>query len=127
METTFYYTQDLSMLQESFDYRIPVDLFQEDRSIYTFQSLCVENPQIRLNDERSTIFVNLNGNRNALSPELSILLDYLKTSQPADDFTDNLNHQVHRLRNDFEWRENYMTLEMKMEERYDAGLAQGLK
>ena len=103
------------------------DLFQEDRSIYTFQSLCVEDPEIRLKDDRSTIFVNLNGNRNALSPELSILLDYLKTSQPADDFTDNLNHQVHRLRNDFEWRENYMTLEMKMEERYDAGLAQGLK
>lgn len=103
------------------------DLFQENRSIYTFQSLCTENPDIRLKDARSTIFINLKGDRKKLSPKLTALLDYLKTASPADDFTDKLNHQVHKLRNDFEWRENYMTLEMKMEERFDAGMAQGMK
>ena len=31
------------------------------------------------------------------------------------------------LRNDFEWRENYMTMEMKMEERFEAGVEKGME
>ena len=53
-------------------------------------------------------------------------MNYLETAEPTDDFTDHLNNNVKRLREDFEWRENYMTLEMKMEEQFEAGLQQGL-
>lgn len=55
------------------------------------------------------------------------LLDYLQTSKPTDKFTSRLNGRVLNLRNDLEWRENYMTMEMKMEERFDAGVEKGLE
>lgn len=54
------------------------------------------------------------------------LLDYLETSEATDEFTERINDRVVNLRNDFEWRENYMTMEMKMEEQFEAGLEQGL-
>lgn len=76
-------------------------------------------------DHRQTIFVNINGSRQDLSPELANFLDYLKTTEPTDDFTDRLNSSVKKLRNDFDWRENYMTLEMKLKEQYNAGIKQG--
>ena len=101
------------------------DLFDQNRSIYTFQSLCREEPKISLMDHRQTIFVNINGSRQDLSPELANFLDYLKTTEPTDDFTDRLNSSVKKLRNDFDWRENYMTLEMKLKEQYNAGIKQG--
>ena len=101
------------------------NLFDQNRSIYTFQSLCREEPKISLMDHRQTIFVNINGSRQDLSPELANFLDYLKTTEPTDDFTDRLNSSVKKLRNDFDWRENYMTLEMKLKEQYNAGIKQG--
>ena len=101
------------------------DLFEQNRSIYTFQSLCREEPKISLMDHRQTIFVNINGSRQDLSPELANFLDYLKTTEPTDDFTDRLNSSVKKLRNDFDWRENYLTLEMKLKEQYNAGIKQG--
>lgn len=76
-------------------------------------------------DHRQTIFVNINGSRQDLSSELANFLDYLKTTEPTDDFTDRLNSSVKKLRNDFDWRENYMTLEMKLKEQYNAGIKQG--
>ena len=101
------------------------NLFDQNRSIYTFQSLCREEPKISLMDHRQTIFVNINGSRQDLSPELANFLDYLKTTEPTDGFTDRLNSSVKKLRNDFDWRENYMTLEMKLKEQYNAGIKQG--
>lgn len=101
------------------------DLFGQNRSIYTFQSLCRENPDISLKDNRQTIFVNIEGDRTGLSPELISFLDYLKTTEPTDDFTTSLNSKVKKLRNDLDWKENYMTLERKMEERFKAGIEVG--
>lgn len=103
------------------------DLFEQDRSIYTFKTICKEDTELELNDKRTSVFVNLKGSREGLPPELVCLLDYLESSEATDDFTDRINGRVENLKNDFEWRENYMMLEMKMEERFEAGLEQGLE
>ncbi len=41
-------------------------------------------------------------------------LDYLSTNQPTDEYTHKLQHRVLEMRDDKEWRENYMTWEMKL-------------
>ena len=56
------------------------------------------------------------------------LLDYLKTKTPTDDgFTERLEQRVLKIEKDTEWRDDYMTLEMKMDEKYEQGREQGLK
>ena len=65
--------------------------------------------------------MNINGDRTGLSEETVHLLDYFKTGKPTDDFTKRLQQKVEEIRNDDEWRENYMTLEMKLDQRFEDG------
>ena len=101
------------------------DLFEKGSSIYTFETICREYPELSLEDKRKTIFLNINGTREGLSEELSSVLDYFKTSNPTDEYTKGLEEKVKEHRNDDEWRENYMTWEMKLDERYRQGMEAG--
>ena len=77
--------------------------------------------------KRKTIFININGSREGVPKELANLLDYMKTKTPTDGFTERLEQRVLAIRRDTEWRDDYMTLEMKMDEKYEQGREQGLK
>ena len=81
----------------------------------------------RMVNKRKTIFININGSREDVPEELAHLLDYLKTKTPTDGFTERLEQRVLKIRKDTEWRDDYMTLEMKMDEKYEQGREQGLK
>ena len=102
------------------------DLFEKNRSIYTFETICREDTGISLGDNRQTIFVNLEGDRDELSEELDCLLEYLATGKAGDSFLKGCQEEVERLRMDDEWRENYMTWEMKLDEKYRQGMEEGL-
>ena len=80
----------------------------------------------RMVNKRKTIFININGSREDVPEELAHLLDYLKTKTPTDGFTERLEQRVLEIRRDTEWRDDYMTLEMKMDEKYEQGLKEGL-
>ncbi len=101
------------------------DPFADDRSIYTFETTCKENKGLVLADKRRTYFVNVNGNREGISEDTTKLLDYFKTGQPTDHYTKDIQKQVQIIRNDDDWRENYMTIEMKMDQRYEQGKNEG--
>ena len=78
-----------------------------------------------MQDKRKTIFININGKpRRRCTEELAHLLDYLKTKTPTDGFTERLEQRVLKIRRDTEWRDDYMTLEMKMDEKYEQGREQ---
>ena len=81
----------------------------------------------RMVNKRKTIFININGSREDVPEELAHLLDYLKTKTPTDGFTERLEKRVLKIRRDTEWRDDYMTLGMKMDEKYEQGREQGLK
>ena len=81
----------------------------------------------RMVNKRKTIFININGSREDVPEELAHLLDYLKTKTPTDGFTERLEQRVLKIRRDTEWRDDYMTLEMKKDEKYEQGREQGLK
>ena len=101
------------------------DPFADDRSIYTFETTYKENKGLMLADKRRTYFVNVNGNREGISEDTTKLLDYFKTGQPTDHYTKDIQKQVQIIRNDDDWRENYMTIEMKMDQRYEQGKNEG--
>lgn len=103
------------------------DFFGDDRSVYTFENICLENAEIKLKDKCSTIFVNIGGKRDGLSEDLTKLLDYFKTGTPMDAYTQGLQEEVEEARYDDEWRTNYMTFEMMMEEKKQEGRAEGRK
>ena len=83
--------------------------------------------ELVLADKRRTYFVNINGNREGISEDTTKLLDYFKTGQPTDSYTENIRNQVKIIREDDDWRENYMTIEMKMDQKYEQGRKEGVK
>ena len=54
------------------------------------------------------------------------LLDYFRTGEPTDEFTRGLQGKVEQLRNDDEWRENRMTIEMREKLIYRQGKKEGI-
>ena len=103
------------------------DPFKDGKSIYTFEATCRENKEIVLADKRKTIFANLRGDREGIEQDTVNLLDYFRTGEPTDEFTRGLQGKVEQLRNDDEWRENRMTIEMREKLIYQQGIEQGIK
>ena len=102
------------------------DPFKDGKSIYTFEATCRENKHIVLADKRKTIFANLRGDREGIEQEVVNLLDYFRTGEPTDEFTRGLQGKVEQLRNDDEWRENRMTIEMREKLIYRQGKKEGI-
>ena len=60
------------------------DFFEKNRSIYEFENICVDDSDIKLNDGTHKIFLNTKGNRDGISEELQMLLDYLSYQMELD-------------------------------------------
>ena len=97
------------------------DPFKDNLSIYTFETMCKEDTTIILKDKRKTFFINIYGDREGIGEKTVNLLDYFKTGEPTDDFTRKLQGKVEKIRSDEEWRDNYMTMEMKLDQRFEDG------
>ena len=119
--------QDYSDLKQSIVIFIcDFDPFKDGKSIYTFEATCRENKDIVLADKRKTIFANLRGDREGIEQDTVNLLDYFRTGEPTDEFTRGLQGKVEQLRNDDEWRENRMTIEMREKLIYRQGKKEGI-
>ena len=58
------------------------DFFEKNKSIYEFENICVDDSDIKLNDGTHKIFLNTKGNRDGISEELQMLLDYFDGREP---------------------------------------------
>ena len=109
------------------------DPFGQGRHIYTFENCCLEDPELRLKDESTKIFLNTKGMKNDIPKPLKLFLDYIETGKTTDEYTAELDKAVGEVRNDEKWREPIMTLEMLINDRLHAavkearseGLAEG--
>ena len=85
------------------------DPFGLGRCRYTFQNTCKEEPGLYLKDLTTKIFLNTKGNRTEdISSELAAFLDYVETLNATDDFTRELELEIGRIKQNVEWRREYM-------------------
>lgn len=77
---------------------------------YTFQNLCTENSELSLGDETTKIFFNTKGfsEDKTVSEPLKNFLYYIETKIPTDNFTNELDVEVERIRMNETWRREYM-------------------
>ena len=97
------------------------DLFGIGRHIYTFENRCIQDPELRLDDGTTKIFLNTKGILEDIPRPLKLLLDYIETGRAEDAYTRELDDAVAEVRSDDKWREPIMTVEMMLEDcAYDA-------
>lgn len=102
------------------------DLFPEvNLPVYTFENRCREMPELALGDEAYKIFLNAGGNAEGMSEGLAAFLRYIRTNEATDAFTQKLDGYVRKAVEHKEWRLEYMTLQQKYREEYEAGVQDG--
>lgn len=117
---------DYSELPQSFVIFIcTFDAFQAGRWKYTFQNVCQEDSQITLNDQTTKIFFNTKGMKGSISKEAKQILELIGGNAPEDDFTKKLAAEVQKIKENKEWKVEYMTLLMREREKYKEGYAEG--
>ena len=131
---------DMDMLQkgQSYDQLSPLvlvfvcafDLFNEGRYVYTFKSRCLENLDLELANDITTMFLNANGVAGDVAPQMVNFLEYVRTQVPNDEYTHELEAEVARLKQDKEVRRKYMVLQAELRDTqilaFEAGEAKGL-
>ena len=91
--------------------------------VYTYRMRSDEDRSECLNDGTVTVFLNANGSSEGMSSEMREFLQYLKDGEARDN--DGIVGHIHKLliqaRNHEEWKVEYMTLKLKLEETREAG------
>lgn len=109
-------------LQQSFVIFIcKFDLFGKGWSRYWFENRCREDLEIALEDQAIKVFLNAQGAEHAGDEDLKAFLKYLNGEMTDNSFVKELEWEVQRVRDNKEWRVEYMTLLMRDRENMEKG------
>jgi len=128
---------DLNILGKSKDYETlkdsyiificTFDEFGDGRHIYTFENVCMENPEIKLDDGAHKIFLCAGGDKDDCSEKMKDFLDYIASKKISGELSKRLQDEVEKSRRHEEWRADYVTLLEHYQEKYDEGFKEGQK
>ena len=101
--------------------------------------VCYDEPNLKLEDGMTKVFINAKGTVGDITPELKKFLKMVSRHEATDDFTRKIQEIIDFFHMDDNTRDSYMTLEMKileetkyarkiaLEEGLERGLEQGLE
>jgi predicted transposase/invertase (TIGR01784 family) len=101
------------------------DLFHKDRYRYTFKNVCTEDNSILLEDKTTKIFFNTKGVHGNISKELKSFFDYVEGNKCEAAFVKKLEQEIDKIKENDEWRQEYMTLLLRDQENIEQGREQG--
>ena len=108
-------SMDYSELKDSFVIFIcNFDLFGLNRYVYVFENRCKDEPNLKLEDGMTKVFINAKGTVGDITPELQKFLKMVSKHEATDDFTRKLQEIIDFFHMDDNTRDSYMTLEMKI-------------
>ena len=83
--------------------------------------------RIRLNDGTHKIFLNTKGDRDGIGRELQLLLDYFDGREPESKLARDMQKKVFEARGNDQWRREYMSYQMELNQQYKNGRAEGIE
>ncbi len=105
----------------------PFDLFDQGRSVYTFQHICLEDKNIHLGDEATKIFLNASNINEDIGAELGAFLKYVKEGTVDSDLARKLDEEIRKVKENAEWRREYMSLYAHDCDVMEKGIRQGIE
>ena len=127
---------DMDMLQkgQDFDELNPLvlaficafDFFNEGRYVYTFKSRCLENLELELKNDVTVLLLNSQGTHGNVTPLVKNFLRYVNDHIPIDEFTQEVEAEVVRVRRSKEARREYMVLSTRLKDERMEGRREGL-
>lgn len=122
---------DLDLIEKGQDYNelknnivifvCTFDPFKLGRHYYSFENLCIEDHELKLNDGTKKIILNTKGIMDDINPDLKALLDFIDGNKPEDAFTKELSVAVEDARLSKKWRVQYMNLQLAYLDKLNEG------
>ena len=104
------------------------DPFGKGRCFYRFENVCVDDPSLKLEDDSVKIMINPYGNdTKQFGKGFVALMDFLKTGQISDTYTESLKDEITEVKVSAEWRRRYMKLLIRDQENIELGKEIGEK
>ncbi len=103
------------------------DPFEYGLHLYQFSNVCKQIPELCLGDESVKVFLNAKGTADDISKDMKAFLEYLCGNMSENDFVNRIDQEVKKARNHMEWRDEYMTLFMRYQEKFEEGLEKGME
>ena len=107
------------------------DPFGKGLPMYHFTYRCKENNALEMGDLTENIYLNARAADKAEDKALADFLSYVNSGKTGSEFTQALEAETKRVKNDEEWRERYVTWEMDLkiiqEDAEKKGIEKGAK
>ena len=101
------------------------DFFEKGNQVYTFKKRCLENLELELPDEATTMLLNTKGTHGEISKDLKSFYDYVNNHIVTTDFTKQIDDEISYLKLDTKVRREYMLMEARLLDERREGIAEG--
>ena len=102
------------------------DFFEQDNYVYTFKKCCLENRELELPDEATTMILNTKGTHGAISKDIKSFYDYVNNHIVTTDFTKQIDDEISYLKLDTKVRREFMLMEARLLDERREGEAVGI-
>ena len=101
------------------------DFFEKGNYVYTFKKRCLENLELELPDEATTMLLNTKGSHGEISKDFKSFYDYVNNHIVTTDFTRQIDDEISYLKLDTKVRREYMLMEARLLDERREGIAEG--
>ena len=118
--------QDYKSLTTSYVIFICIpDIFKNGLGKYTFENLCQENPEIRLNDRAYKYFFVAKNYDKLLNEEQKAFMKCLLMNESSNSFSEKIIRKVEDAKHNAQWRKHFMEFERQLAYSFREGKAEG--
>ena len=103
------------------------DLFGKNLPKYEFENYCKQNKNLKLNDGAYKIFFNTQAFEKEQNEKLKLFLKYVNGEKEEDNFIKKLDEKVLKIKENKEFRGEYMKLFLLEQDIFEQGKQEGVK
>ena len=126
---------DIDLLQQGQEYDLlpptyvificVFDFFAKGNYVYTFKKRCLEDLELELPDEATTMLLNTKGTHGDISKDIKSFYDYVNNHIVTTDFTKQIDDEISYLKLDTKVRREFMLMEARLLDERREGIAEG--
>ena len=120
--------QDFKNLNSSYVIFICIpDIFKKGLGKYTFENLCLENPEIKLNDRAYKYFFIARNYDKLLNEQQKAFMKCMLSNESSSTFTEKIIRMVKNAKLNTQWRNSFMEFERQLAYSFREGKAEGIE
>ena len=103
------------------------DIFNKGLAKYTFENLCLEDTEIKLNDRAYKYFFIAKNYDKITNEKQKAFLKLVSSNESSDSFGEKISKLVEEAKHNVQWRKQFMKLERELAYKFREGKAEGMQ